>query len=236
MRYAENTIAVEEVAVVYSSEHEVEDEEAEVATTLVPRAGVHWDEASDLEGEVTEEQFDMTEGEDNTELDGNLFEHIMSAAQDPSAFEMTVHFKYVCGPELSEQSQQRSIEGKRELAAASKEICSLTGMGFPASRPPLESMQPTLSAAEALRKRQLDAIKDLEKKLQTGIKKVALVGQNLAQHQAVLGFLKMKMSRQDGETREQMALSVARSHSQGLNFARRIVVWERTRVQSKMIE
>jgi hypothetical protein len=75
MRYAENTIAVEEVVVVYPSEHEVEDEEAEVATTPVPRAGVHWDEASDLEGEDTEEEFEMTEGEDNAELDGNHNPH-----------------------------------------------------------------------------------------------------------------------------------------------------------------
>jgi hypothetical protein len=152
----------------------------------------------------------------------------MSAAQDPSAFEKTEHLKYVRGPELSERSQQRSIKRKWELAAAAKGIRSLTGMGFSASRPPLESTQPTLSAAEALRKRQLDAIKVLEKKLQAGIKKVALVGQNLARHQAVLGFLKMQLSRQDGETREQMALSVARSHGRGLYFARKIVAWERT--------
>jgi len=160
----------------------------------------------------------------------------MSAVQDPFAFEKTEHLKYVRGPELSERSQQRSSKRKRELAAAAKGIRSLTGMGFSASRPPLESTQPTLSAAEALRKRQLDAIKVLEKKLQAGIRKVALVGQNLARHQAVLGFLKMQLSRQDGETREQMALSVARSHGRGLYFARKIVAWERTWLQSRMIE
>jgi hypothetical protein len=97
-------------------------------------------------------------------------------------------------------------------------------------------MQPTLSAAEPLRKRQLDAIKVLEKKLQACIRKVALVGQNLARHQAVLGFLKMQVSQQDGETGEQMALSDARSHGRGLYFARKIVAWERTWLQSTMIE
>jgi hypothetical protein len=75
MRYAENTIAVEEVAVVYPSELEMEDEEAEVATTPVPRAGVHWDEASDSEGEDTEEEIEMTDGEDNAEFDGNHNPH-----------------------------------------------------------------------------------------------------------------------------------------------------------------
>jgi hypothetical protein len=100
----------------------------------------------------------------------------MSAAQDPSALEKTEHLKYVRGPELSERSQRRSTKRKRQLAAAAKGIRSHTGMGFSASRPPLESTQLTLSAAEALRKRQLDAIKVLEKKLQAGIRKVALVG------------------------------------------------------------
>lgn len=37
------------------------------------------------------------------------------------------------------------------------------------------------------------------------------MGQNLARHQAVLGFLKTKISRQ-GEIHEQIALYVARSH------------------------
>ena len=42
------------------------------------------------------------------------------------------------------------------------------------------------------------AIKDLGKKLQAGIRKEALVGQNLARHRAALGFLKSQISRQEG--------------------------------------
>ena len=62
------------------------------------------------------------------------------------------------------------------------------------------------------------AIEDLEKKLRTGIQKQVLMEQNLARHQAVLGFLKIQIlvSRREGETREQMALYVARLHSRGL--------------------
>ena len=39
--------------------------------SLPARAEVHWDEAS-TDGEESEEELKMTEGEDNVELDGNL--------------------------------------------------------------------------------------------------------------------------------------------------------------------
>ena len=73
-----------------------------------------------------------------------------------------------------------------------------------------------------------DAIKDRKKSYSASIRKVVLVGQNLAWHQAVLGLLKIQMSRRERKTREQMALYVARSHSRGLYFARKIIAWERS--------
>ena len=42
----------------------------EVEESLPARAEVHWDEAS-TDGEELEEELEMTEGEDNVELDGN---------------------------------------------------------------------------------------------------------------------------------------------------------------------
>ena len=41
-----------------------------VEESLPARAEVHWDEAS-TDGEESEEELEMTEGEDNVELDGN---------------------------------------------------------------------------------------------------------------------------------------------------------------------
>ena len=81
------------------------------------------------------------------------------------------------------------------------------------------------------------AIKDLEKKLQaSSIRKGVLVGQNLAWHQAVLGFLKIQISRYSGETQEQMALYIARSHGRGLCFSRKIIAWERSWLSGREIE
>ena len=46
------------------------EELEEVEESLPTRAEVHWDEAS-TDGEESEEELEMTEGEDNVELDGN---------------------------------------------------------------------------------------------------------------------------------------------------------------------
>ena len=55
-----------ETAVGYHLEEELEEEEE----SLTARAEVHWDEAS-TDGEESEEELEMTEGEDNVELSGN---------------------------------------------------------------------------------------------------------------------------------------------------------------------
>ena len=65
-------------------------------------------------------------------------------------------------------------------------------------------------------------IADLEKKLQS--KTMGLTGQNRARHHAVLKFLYQKF-RQDGETRQSMALSVARCFNRGKWFAEKLVSW-----------
>ena len=89
-------------------------------------------------------------------------------------------------------------------------------MGFTPPAPASTANTTTTNDLEPMPVSAAEAIKDLEKKLQVGIRKVALVGQNLVRHQAVLGFLKTQMSRQGGETHEQMALNIARSHGRGL--------------------
>jgi hypothetical protein len=67
-------------------------------------------------------------------------------------------------------------------------------------------------------------VEQLEKLLKS--KKMSWLPQNLDRHRAVLGFMKYQLSRRPGETREEMAVSVARYHHRGVYFARKIVYWE----------
>ena len=111
------------------------------------------------------------------------------------------------------------------------------GFSVPAPRPtstasptPTENREP-----EYTPEAKLEAIEYLEKT--TGWHAEAgASGQNLARHQAVLGFLKIQMSRSKGETREQMALHIARSHGRGSYFARKIIAWECSWLRSRDIE
>jgi len=68
------------------------------------------------------------------------------------------------------------------------------------------------------------ALKRLEKKIES--KQEGLQGQNRTQHLAVLAFLKVQLSKQSGETREDMSFLVALCYGRGIYFARKLVTWE----------
>jgi cobalamin biosynthesis protein CobT len=67
-------------------------------------------------------------------------------------------------------------------------------------------------------------IADLEKKLRS--KAPDLTGQNATRHQAVLRFLYYQKTRQKTDTRQSMALQVARCFNRRRWFAERLVSWE----------
>ena len=67
-------------------------------------------------------------------------------------------------------------------------------------------------------------IADLEKKLRS--KALDLTGQNATRYQAVLRFLYRQKTRQKTDTRQSMALEVARCFNRGRWFAERLVSWE----------
>jgi hypothetical protein len=67
-------------------------------------------------------------------------------------------------------------------------------------------------------------IADLEKKLRS--KAMTLIGQNSTRHQAVLRFLYYQRTRQNIETRQSMALNMARCFNRGKWFAEKLVSWE----------
>jgi hypothetical protein len=75
-----------------------------------------------------------------------------------------------------------------------------------------------------LREELLNAITDLEKKLQS--KRIGLTGQNETRHRAVLQFLRLQKYCQKGETRATMALNVARCFDRGRWFAEKLIGWE----------
>ena len=91
-----------------------------------------------------------------------------------------------------------------------------------------------LSATETRQQNQIVAIAALKKKINS--KKSTLTGQNLTRHQAVLAFLYIQQSKRLGETRSQLAYSVARCFNRGWYFARRIITWELTWIKERIIE
>lgn len=106
-------------------------------------------------------------------------------------------------------------------------------------RPPVMEFLPEqplryLSAADARQETQIVAMAALKKKVHS--KKSNLTGQNLTRHQAVLAFLYIQQSKRLGETRSQLAYSVARCFNRGWYFARRIITWELTWIKERMIE
>jgi hypothetical protein len=107
----------------------------------------------------------------------------MGSAMQAAAWSQkkTEHLKYLRGPVQSRQAKHRSAQRQRELKAAAQNTRSLLQMGFSAPVPTTtttenretENRAPGLTPAAK-------AIEDLEQKLRTGIRKQALVGQNLA--------------------------------------------------------
>ena len=79
------------------------------------------------------------------------------------------------------------------------------------------------------------AIKDMERKLVRGEKKHTPSGQTLTRHEAVLSFLRIQQSKQQGVTCESMAQIVARCFKRGIYFAHKVVSWEIEWVQNRTI-
>lgn len=90
------------------------------------------------------------------------------------------------------------------------------------SIPSLDIMDHVICSTIELRK----AIESLENRLRS--KTAVPIGQTLIRHRAVLYFLKLQESRKPEETRESLALTVARCFQRGVYFSRKIISWEIT--------
>lgn len=76
------------------------------------------------------------------------------------------------------------------------------------------------------------AIASMEKKLK---KTAGMTPSNIARHRAVLAMMYVTRSRGQGDTREGLALSVAKTFNRGEYFARRLVHWENLWIQNGLI-
>jgi hypothetical protein len=67
-------------------------------------------------------------------------------------------------------------------------------------------------------------------------RKTALQGQNRTRHEAVLQLMRLTYRRCHRDTREEMALQVAKCFGKGQYFSRKLLQWERAWIRDQHIE
>ncbi|KAA8907993.1 hypothetical protein FN846DRAFT_1021166 [Sphaerosporella brunnea] len=208
---------------------------------LLARVGVEDDselEESELE-HSEDEDFEEEEAcevtdteEDPVEVNTFALQTMMASSRELGldAFEdNTTVFNYQRGAEPSVRTQYRQVQHARELEEGAKNTRTLEHYfqrsgGKQANPITLGRSTPAISSDELKKIKREAAIKSIKKKIES---KKGMNGQNLMRHQAVLGFLQIQRAKKLGESREHLALQVARCFGKGIYFARRIVSWER---------
>lgn len=98
------------------------------------------------------------------------------------------------------------------------------------------TIPPPLITVEAIKtEKRAAAIRDLEALLDDSEKRPQS-NTHYRRHQAVLSLLQRTQDREPGSVREEMALDVAQSLNMGSHFAKKIVTWERSWIESREIE
>jgi hypothetical protein len=226
-----------------SEELEVEVE-VDLPDDLLARVGIEEDseleESEYSEDSDFEEESDceLTDTEDPKEepvkINKSAFDTLMGSSRQIGydAFEdNTAIFNYQRGAEPSIRTQQRRVKNARELEEGAKNTRTLeTYFSRPGGKQanPVVLGRPTacISSQELRRIERDEAIKSIQKKIHNKKEALAMNAQNLMRHEAVLAFLHIQKSKKLGETREYLALQVARCFGKGIYFARRIVTWE----------
>jgi hypothetical protein len=219
-----------------------EEEEVDLPEELLARVGVEDDseleeselEYSEDEDFEEEEDCEVTDTEeDPVEVDNSALQTMMASSRELGfdAFEdNTTVFNYQRSAEPSVRTQYRQVQHARELEEGAKNTRTLEHYfqrpGNKRANPiTLGRSTPAISTEERKRNEREAAIKSIKKKIES--KKAGMNGQNLMRHQAVFAFLQIQRAKKLGETREHLALQVARCFGKGIYFARRIVTWER---------
>ncbi|KAA8913091.1 hypothetical protein FN846DRAFT_886778 [Sphaerosporella brunnea] len=212
--------------------------ELDLPEDLLARVGVEEDseteQSEDNSDSEDEEDCEITDNEEEpVEVDTSALEILMVSSRQIGydAFEdNTTTFHYQRSTEPSIGTLQRQVKNLRELQEAAKNTRTLETYfqrpaGKQANPVTFGRATPCMSTEERQRNERDAAIKSIKKKIES--KKMGMNGQNLMRHQAVLAFLQIQKSKKLGETREHLALRVARCYGKGIYFTRRIVAWER---------
>lgn len=140
--------------------------------------------------------------------------------------------KYSRGVTYSDRHQRRLKEQDEERKKAANGNMKVTSFFSPevAKNGPVAPSIP--DKALKLEQRAV-AIKDLEGLMKS---KKRPQGAQWKRHQAVLGLLYVTQNRQPESLREDMALSVAQTLNMGSHFAKRMVSWERSWIEQRVIE
>jgi hypothetical protein len=215
------------------------DDESEegvwMPTAPQPPAAVHW-EGDATDDEEEEEEYSDEELTADWIEGGDVFTTMKQSASEGSIFER-VTFPYQRGPAVSEKTKKRKATAALDLERAAMDMRPLDqgflvrGQALPKDK--IESPVLWVSRADTLKAQRKEAILRMQKMLSS--KKISMLPQNLERHWAVLGFLKYQQNRRPGETREEMALSVARSYERGLYFAHKLITWELAFLSGKEI-
>ena len=181
-----------------------------------------------------ESEVEVTDCEDDCQFDNSAFDKLLSARATCTTFGQDTNFKYQRTCQPSKRTTIRHRAKQQELVKAAKGCRTLTSM-LASQSSITDSLPAKDNTNEETRTSDLaDAIKTLERKLAS--KKASPDGQNRTRHQAVLHFLKVQQSSKSKESREDMALTVARCYGRGIYFARKLISWERTWIASQTIE
>lgn len=196
----------------------------------------HWEGLSDSDDWVDEDD-DLSEPEDNIEDPNGVFDILVKSSQ--SGNETT--FRYQRKPELTDRQQRRQRANARELSVVASahsqsiehmfnRIHAKNGQSNPLSKRVVSSDEATSNDVATSRN---DAIRDLETTLKEN---KCLKGVNLVRHQAVLALLYVTRSRRNKESKDDLAMHVARSYNRGKYFANRVRRWEKQWTSERKIE
>jgi len=189
--------------------------------------------ASDQEGNLDDdagEDYNITDVEDNLNLDTTAFEQIIGKKDVVfKAFKI----KYQQESVKSKRSRNRQKQQSRTLQEADstmRPVAAYHVLSPSSAMASAESVEEEPAIVRGLSKEERDleehaaALTQLEKKIES--KREGLQGQNRTRHLAVLTFLKVQLSKQSGETREDMSFLVACCYGRGIYFAWKLVTWE----------
>lgn len=181
----------------------------------------HWiDQSSE------EEESDIDISDLDEETSSNPFEQMMSQT---SHINSKNNFKWFRGCELSSRQKERIRAQERNMRDhANKHSQPLRNFFAPKS----STSEPSTSPIGRSFRQQIPSAQDREAAIRRmeqilRSKRTNLSGTSLLRHEAVLALLYRMQRREPGETREDLAVQVAKSYNRSNYFAKKLVEYER---------